>query len=135
MITKNRKPRHRFEKGNKFGRGTKPLPKETKEARKLNAAESFKLVNTYAWMPPEQLKILLELSSESLPMYELGMLRSFQKYAKSGDISHIKFWIEHLVGKPKERLDVSGSIENPLDLSKLSIADIQKLASLGEKKE
>lgn len=105
-------------------KGQTVLPKEIKEARKLNKEVSFKIVQKYAWMAKDK---IMAINPDIVPLYEQGIFRSFLNYAKTGDIKWIQFWADHLVGTPIAHIKQENTNTNiNADFSKISTNKLQQ---------
>lgn len=89
--------------GNPFGRPS--ISPELVEMRKLNQKETVKLFNKVIWMTREELSI--RAGDPKCPMIELMLLKLATEVLRTGDPNKISLILDRLIGKVKDRVEVT----------------------------
>jgi hypothetical protein len=99
-----------FKKGNKFGKGAKPLDPDLKGARLLNQREVEKLLNEFHEMSTEEVERYS--MDKKNPIGRLLIARIFIEAVRSGDEKKLDFIYTRLLGKPKETINHNVNQQN-----------------------
>jgi hypothetical protein len=122
---------HRFKKGESGNPGGTPaVHKEIKEARKFNMETITKIVNSLNDKTTTELEaISKDKSTDNLTML---LVRIILKAQQTGDYKCMEFLITHLIGKPKQQVEVSGMNNIAIDhnVEKHILDAVLKLNSL-----
>jgi len=133
--TKRKLTGHVFKKGNKESVGI-GRPKMTEEEKELSlkTRTDFKvMLDKYMITEPKQLTKLLK--SKTIPAIDAMIIRSLLNAINSGDSTQINWFLNHSLGKEKEtsNVHITGSMENSIDVKKLSKEELLALKVMAEK--
>jgi hypothetical protein len=115
----NPNPSHktRFKKGISGNpNGCPPMPKEVKEARKLNRIEVERLLNKFLQWPSED--VIKFANDQSNPALEVLIARVLSVAMKNGDDKRLNFLLDRLVGKVKENVAIEGDLNVNMNVHK-----------------
>lgn len=134
---KRKAPAHAFKEGNQAakGFGRPKLTEEQKQLRLKTRAEFRAMLDSYLLLEMKELKRLL--NAANTPALDKMVIKSIIICVETGDRTHLDWFLNHSLGKPKEtqNLHVSGGMSNTseLDLSSLSKEELMTLAQIAEK--
>lgn len=100
-----------FQKGHKLATGRPRTTIIVKEVQKMNNDDVILSMNKIAHMNKEQLRELT--LNPDTPMYELALARIMFNAVTEGNTTSMDFFLNRLVGKPKEQIEHSGSMTYP----------------------
>jgi hypothetical protein len=94
--------------GNPTGR-----PKDAPEIKLLRESQRDEMYKTFFWLQSLTKNELKMINSESLTLLQAGILKSLKIFSETGDYNHIKYPMDHIIGRAKETLDIDtgGSIQ------------------------
>lgn len=90
------------ESGNPLGRT--PFPEDVRRAKKLNAAEVARMIDTFFYMHPSDVEDLIKRPDATILEKMIGTICI--KAAASGDHFRLNFLFDRCVGKVTEKLNV-----------------------------
>ena len=96
-----------FEPGNTFGKGAPKIPEDIKEMRKLNTIELERILNKYIDMTSAEL--LAAQKNKETKALDRMIISTIIKATNNGDHKRIDFLLNRLVGKVKEKVEVTGN--------------------------
>lgn len=113
------------ESGNPNGRP--PLPPEIREARKLTTAEFIRVANKLLDMTKAEVVALQKAPDSSIMESILASI--LVKGFNEGDASRLTFFLDRLLGKVKDRVELSGDNEKPVVIEeRLSLEEMKSQA-------
>ena len=139
IVGRGRPPREtQFKKGQKRHplAGRPKTPPDILEARKVNQAEFERILNKYLYTSRAELKKIIE--TPGTPMIEVVVASILAQAALKGDQTRLEFVLSRLLGKVKERVEVSGLNGGPIDATITAMTldqrrmQIEKLRQLRE---
>jgi hypothetical protein len=114
-----------FKPGNPGGKGRPPVPPELKAARKMNRTELELLLTEMLQLSPLELKTRKDNPKSMLELFVISIIT---QGINKGDHQRLDFLITQLLGRIKERLDISMRPYEDLSDDELDerIADLEK---------
>ena len=99
-----------FEKGHPPtpGGGRPRVPEDVKLARQMNKEEFTRLCNKYVNCGADELKAIMK--DPTTPAIVLIVVQILAKGIQHGDDRRLRFFLDYMIGKPTENLNVSGEI-------------------------
>lgn len=117
-------PKHQFKKGNKFSKGRTPVPGDIRSAKELLRIDFDRSVMKFAAMPIDQIsEFLKEKKGTGL---EMAIAACMYKAITRGENSNIAFFMDRIIGKPKQQVEVSGGLDNTLQITNEQIVSMAK---------
>jgi len=115
----NKKPANMFKKGNLGGPGRPALSEDLKAIKKATKEKLYSIFANFQGMNRKQIQ---ELIPDEMSLLELGMMKSFKNFIKTGDYKVIQYPLDHIIGKAKESVDLNAigniSLEANFDLER-----------------
>ncbi len=116
MKSENKKKVGRpFTKGNKFGKGRPPLTKEEKEVMKLARHEVTKVISKYFGFNREEVREVM--ANPQTVMLDAMVLSVMSHALKKGDEKRLNWLLEQVVGKVKDKVEITGHNNTPFNNS------------------
>lgn len=101
--------------GNPQGRPKDPPEiKAIKEAYKEDLHKAANWASKLERPLSKKEKKLFNTEADKLSLLEIGTLKAYYLYSVTGDVENIKYITDHIIGKPKETLDVEGNGGNTI---------------------
>lgn len=125
-------PKHKFKKGNKYGKGRPKVTEEERRVNKLTRTQFKNAVSKYLKMTKKEMEE--EMKNPEVVSLDMAILAVLSKAIDKGDEKRLNWMLEQLFGKLKETTDlnVSGSLGAEIDVTKLSMEQLKFLKSLYE---
>lgn len=105
-----------FTKGNSFGASGRPrLPGDIRDARTYMREETERIVTKMAAMTFEQLQEFIKAKKGTV--YEMAIASCYFKSVSRGETGNLNFFLDRIVGRPKQHVEVSGELTNKVQVS------------------
>lgn len=85
-------------------KGGPGLPKDLRDARKVNQAELERTINRLIWMPLPNL--LEHINATTTPMFDRFVGNIIALGAEEGDERRMEFILQRIIGKVQDRIEV-----------------------------
>lgn len=112
-LRKGQRNRGTFKKGWKGGPGRPRLDVDILAIRKSAREELCAWYAHFVKLSPEQRK---HLKPSEYPLLASGILKSLQKFARSGHWKQIEYLVNQVIGKPRESIELTGKDGGPVEL-------------------
>lgn len=112
-LKKGQRHRGQFKKGNPGGPGRTRLDVDILEIRKSAREELCAWYAHFVKLSPEQRR---NLKPSEYPLLASGILKSLQKFARSGHWKQIEYLVNQVIGKPRESLELTGKDGGPVEV-------------------
>ena len=97
-----------FPKGNSYSPGRPRVPEDVKLARQMNKEEFTRLCNKYINCSGDELAAILK--DKSTPAIALIVVQILAKGIHAGDERRLRFFLDYMIGKPTEEINIKGDI-------------------------
>jgi hypothetical protein len=112
-------------------KGGPGLPKDLRDARKLNQQELERVVNKY--LNQSLPALMLAMQDECLPMLDMVVANILVQAAQAGDHHRFDFILNRLVGKVQDRVEVT--LPKPFVVNRLNGEQVVMGAELPPKED
>lgn len=133
MTDAPKKKSTRFVKGNPGGPGRPKQPLEIQDAKQYMKNEFDRIVLKLSAMPIEELQAFIKAKQGTV--LEMAMAACYFKAASTGNNNNIAFFMDRIVGKPKQQVELSGELNNRVTLNDGQLTQIADEISDGNKSE
>lgn len=135
-VTTKRATKNQFKKKNTKSKGFgRPTMTDAEKELSLQTRTQFKtMLNKYMITSKADLSKMYR--AKDTPAIDKMLIKSMLKAIESGDQSQINWFLNHSLGKEKEttNMHITGSMENSIDVKKLSKEELLALKELANKK-
>jgi len=123
----------RFQPGNKLakGNGRPAMTPEQKTLALTNRTELKIVMTKYLTLSPQEVDGLLQ--ENNLPVIDIAILRNLKQMHEQGSMDRADWILDHIMGKQAAKVEVKNT--TPVDLSKLSVEELEHLKSIALKME